>query len=100
MTIDIAMGTLAGQVVSAGTGEPVADAIVSIDGQESDSHSFYSTPTTRSGEEGAFESRLAPGRYRIKIQKEGFAPVETTAEVRPAAAGAPVEIRLRPVGAP
>ena|GEM_PF-1068146 len=100
MTIDIAMGTLAGQVVSAGTGEPVADATVSIDGQESDSRLFYSTPTTRSGEEGAFESRLAPGKYRIKIQKEGYAPAETTAEVRPGAAGAVVEVRLKPVGTP
>jgi hypothetical protein len=100
LTIDIPMGTLAGQVVSAGTGEPVADAMVSIDGQESDSSFYYSTPTTRSGEEGVFESRLAPGKYRIKIQKEGYAPLETTAEVRPGAAGAPVEIRLKPVGSP
>jgi hypothetical protein len=100
MTIDIPMGTLAGQVVSAGTGEPVADAMVSIDGQESDSRFFYSTPTTRSGDEGAFESRLAPGKYRIKIQKEGYAPAETTAEVRSGGAGAVVEIRLKPVGAP
>jgi hypothetical protein len=100
MTIDIPMETLAGQVVSAGTGEPVADATVTIDGQESDSHFFYSTPTTRSGEEGAFESRLAPGKYRIKIQKDGYAPAEATAEVRPGGAGAPVEIRLKPAGAP
>jgi protocatechuate 3,4-dioxygenase beta subunit len=100
MTIDIAMGTLAGQVVSAGTGEPVADATVSIDGQGTDARFTYSTPTTRSGAEGAFEARLAPGKYRIKIQKEGFAPVEATAEVRPGGAGAPVEIRLKPVGAP
>ncbi|HSS48080.1 MAG TPA: carboxypeptidase-like regulatory domain-containing protein, partial [Thermoanaerobaculia bacterium] len=99
MTIDIPMGTLAGQVVSAGSGEPVADAMVSIDGQESDTRFFYSTPTTRSGEEGTFEARLAPGKYRIKIQKEGFAPAEATSEVRPGA-GAPVEIRLKPVGAP
>lgn len=100
MTIDIPMGTLAGQVVSAGTGEPVADATVMIDSQESGSHAFYSTPTVRSGEEGTFEARLAPGTYRIKIQKEGYAPAETTAEVRPGGAGAVVEIRLKPVGAP
>jgi protocatechuate 3,4-dioxygenase beta subunit len=100
MTIDIPMGTLAGQVMSAGTGEPIVDATVSIDGQESDSHFYYSTPTTRSGGEGAFESRLAPGKYRIKIQKEGFAPAEATAEVRPGGAGDVVEIRLKPVGAP
>ncbi len=100
MTIDIAMGTLAGQVVSAGTGEPVAEATVMIDGRESGSPLFYSTPTLRSGEEGAFESRLAPGKYRIKVQKEGYAPAETTAEVRSGGAGSPVEIRLKPVGAP
>lgn len=100
MTIDIAMGTLAGQVVSAGTGEPVADATVTIDGQESDSPLFYSTPTTRTGEEGAFESRLAPGKYRVRIQKDGFAPAEATAEVRPGGTGSVVEIRLKPMGAP
>jgi hypothetical protein len=43
---------------------------------------------------------LAPGKYRIKIQKDGFAPAEVTAEVRPGGAGDVVEIRLKPVGAP
>jgi outer membrane lipoprotein SlyB len=100
LTIDIAMGTLAGQVVSAGTGEPLAEATVSIEGQESDSSLFYSTPTLRSGEEGAFESRLAPGKYRIKIQKDGFAPAEVTAVVRPGSTGDVVEIRLKPAEAP
>ncbi|HEV7783784.1 MAG TPA: carboxypeptidase regulatory-like domain-containing protein, partial [Thermoanaerobaculia bacterium] len=97
MRIDIATGTLAGLVVSAGTGEPVAEATVMIDGQESRGFN-YSTPTLRSGEEGAFESRLAPGSYRIKVQKEGYAPAEVTAEVRSGGAGSPVEIRLKPVG--
>jgi hypothetical protein len=101
VTIDISMGTLAGQVVSAGTGEPVADAMVSIDGQQgTGAHATYSTPTTRSGEAGAFEARRAAGTYRIKVQKEGYAPAEATAEVRPGEAGSPVEIRLKPLGTP
>jgi hypothetical protein len=92
-------GTLAGLVVSAGTGEPVADARVSIDGQGIDGFTYF-TPTLRSGEKGAFESRLAPGKYRIKVEKEGYAPAETTAEVRAGGARDVVEIRLKPVGAP
>jgi len=70
-----------------------------IDGQESGDFN-YSTPTLRSGEEGAFESRLAPGKYRIRIQKQGYASAEVTAEVRSGGAGDVVEIRLKPVGAP
>jgi hypothetical protein len=99
MRIDIATETLAGLVVSAGTGEPIAEATVMIDGQESAGF-HYSTPTLRSGEAGAFESRLSPGSYRIKVQKEGYASAEVTAEVRSGGAGAVVEIRLSPVGTP
>jgi outer membrane lipoprotein SlyB len=99
LAVEIAMGTLAGHVVSGGTGEGVADATVSIEGQEAGSGS-YSTPTTRSGEQGLFDARLSPGAYRIKVQKDGYAPVETTAEVRSGEAGSPVEIRLKPVGSP
>ncbi|MBW8874533.1 MAG: carboxypeptidase regulatory-like domain-containing protein [Acidobacteria bacterium] len=87
ITIDIATEALLGQVVS-GTGEPVADATVSVDGKANDPRDSFSTPTIRSGEDGVFETRLAAGTYRITVQKEGYAPAKATAEVRPGAAGA------------
>lgn len=102
MTIDIPAGVLLGRVISAGTGEPVSGASVQImpQGQGSQIPPAFSIAAIHSGADGHFESRLADGIYQILVQKEGFAPAEATVEVRHDTAGAVVEIRLKPAGAP
>jgi protocatechuate 3,4-dioxygenase beta subunit len=102
VTIDIPAGVLTGRVVSAGTGEPVSGASVQImpQGQEQQIPPAFSIAAIHSGADGHFESRLADGTYQILVQKEGYAPAEATAEVRHDTAGAVVEIRLKPAGAP
>jgi uncharacterized GH25 family protein len=99
MTIDVPTGVLKGRILG-DTGEPILDAMVSIDSKGNDPRTAISAPTTRSADDGLFESRLATGTYKIKVQKDGYAPAEATVEVRPGPAGAPVEIRLKLVPAP
>jgi hypothetical protein len=95
MTLEIRTGVLRGQVVSEGTGEPIAEATVLIQGVGTGLRAFFSAPTTRSTDDGAFEARLATGTYKITVQKDGYGPAGATVEVRPGAAGAPIEIRLK-----
>jgi hypothetical protein len=102
VTIEIPTGVLHGRVVSAGTGEPISGVTVTISpqGLAGQIPSLFSIAAISSGDDGFFESRLAPGTYQVTVQKEGYATAQAMAEVRPGGAGAPVEIRLKPVGAP
>jgi Carboxypeptidase regulatory-like domain len=58
---------------------------------------WFSTLGTRSGTDGTFEVRLGAGQYKVRVQKPGFAPFETTVGVPPGGE-VPVEIPLK-VGA-
>ena len=98
VTLAIQTGVLRGQVSSEATGEPLAEATVLLQGVGTSPRAFFSAPTTRSLDDGTFETRLAEGTYKVTVQKEGYAPAEATIEVRPGPGGAPVEIRLKPVG--
>ena len=83
--LDLAFGTAraAGQVVAAGSGDPIAGAYVKLidrSGQERDGLGpnlghFY-TSTVKTGADGRFEARrLQPGRYKIEVSRKGWAPV-------------------------
>jgi hypothetical protein len=102
VTIEIPTGVLRGRVVSAVSGGPIPGATVQImpQGLGSQIPPAFSLAAIRSSVDGSFESRLADGTYQILVQMEGYALAETTAEVGAGAAGAPVEIRLKPVGSP
>ena len=79
--------TLTGQVIEDGTGAPVAGAQVNVmrvltERPTSGSTIFASRPsTTTTDREGRFQvADLEPGRYRISVQKAGFAmPLDAVA---------------------
>lgn len=62
-------GALAGRVLAAGSGAPLADAELEL------SHAGNVIARTRSDERGAFEfPELAPGQYELSVRGEGFSP--------------------------
>lgn len=86
VAIEISTGNLSGQVLSA-SGEPIAGALVSL-ATKTPSQGVGGIgaggPAVRSNEQGTFElPRLAAGSYRITVQKEGFAPAESSVTVTP-----------------
>ncbi|HEU0054016.1 MAG TPA: TonB-dependent receptor, partial [Longimicrobium sp.] len=65
-------GSLAGVVVEAGTGRPVAGARVSVAG----------AAALRAGDDGRWSATaLAPGAYRVRVEAVGYAPREVEARV-------------------
>lgn len=91
--LDIATGTLRGQVI-AGTGEPVADAAILVRGIHEALGFTFSGPTGRTGEAGDFEIRsLAPGTYEVEIQKGG-ATLSKTRAVVTSGGNTEVEVQL------
>lgn len=96
LLVEISTGRLQGRVV-AESGEPLEDTEVRIEGVVPGTELSFMTPGARSGQEGIFEVRLGAGQYKIRVQKPGFGPFETTVEVPPGGE-VPVEIPLQ-VGA-
>lgn len=74
-----------GRVVAEETGQPVSDARVGLEG----------TPLTAvAGADGGFAfSRVAPGRYTLVVERDGFQTVRAGIEVTPGA-GHPIDVRL------
>ena len=74
-----------GRVVAEETGQPVPDARVGLEG----------TPHTAvAGADGGFAfSRVAPGRYTLVVERDGFQTVRAGIEVTPGA-GHPIDVRL------
>ncbi len=94
ITIELATGRLRGTVL-AEAGGPAEDAAVSIEALL-DQEASFPAAALHSGPDGAFEApRLISGSYRIKVEKDGFAPAELMVEI---AAGEErtVEVRLTP----
>lgn len=88
--IEIRSGTIRGRVVDARSGAPVSDALVAADGG--------SRPVT-SDSEGKFVIDVGnDGNYRVRTQKDRYAPA--TEDVVVAGGAAPdVELRITPVDA-
>lgn len=69
---DAPAGRLVGSVTSAGTGNPVADAQITVDGEEF---------TTRTDLSGNFELELPRGIYRLTVSHPGYA-AKTSGQIR------------------
>lgn len=89
-----------GEVRSAATGEAVHHATVSASALAESSGAAGPTVDARSGADGRYVLRLAPGRYRLRARAIGFAPLDTTVAVGAAPDGAlTIHLALRPQAA-
>lgn len=87
VVVEIATATLSGTVVSADSGEAVADALVYLQRFLGAEPGPLTTVGTNAA--GSFvTASLAPGRYRLTVRGNGYAPEERTVDV---AAGVPTE---------
>jgi hypothetical protein len=72
-----------GRVLST-AGTPVAGALVTVLGDDPSLGTGFQGPAVRSDDNGEIElPRLAAGSYRVKVQKEGYAPAESRIVVTP-----------------
>ena len=93
--IEITTGTFKATVLSA-TGEPLEGAVATLEPWDPDPELQvpFAALSARSGPDGTLDTgRLAPGTYRMEINKEGFQPRQEMVEVRPGG-GTVIEVRL------
>ncbi|HEX2254414.1 MAG TPA: carboxypeptidase-like regulatory domain-containing protein, partial [Thermoanaerobaculia bacterium] len=96
VVVEITTAVLSGTVVAAATGEGVPDALVSLQrllgaGEPG--------PLTTVGTDvaGSFvTATLAPGRYRLTVRADRYAPEERLVEVAPGPAPEPLRVELQP----
>lgn len=85
--------TVGGLVVSAADGDPVAGALLAlrpVEGPE-----YLITSTTKA--DGRFSvHRVQPGRYRVEVRAQGFAPAEQELQVAGGQVVDNLEFRLKP----
>jgi hypothetical protein len=87
VVIEIATAVLSGTVVASGSGEGVADALVYLQRFLGGEPGPLTTVGTNAA--GSFvTASLAPGRYRLTVRGDGYAPDERIVEVQ---AGVPAE---------
>jgi hypothetical protein len=100
------VGTLAGRVLDAGTSQPVAAAVVTLElvatGLLIDPRAAAGLTDVRSivtGESGGYRfADVAPGQYRLRIERLGYRAATVTVDVRrPADASVSVGLELDPV---
>jgi hypothetical protein len=95
VVVELRTAEVSGRVTGPG-GRPVAGATVllyQLLGEGGEPASLFSVV---SGSEGGFrQARLAPGRYRVKVQRDGYAPFEQPLELAPGAA-AELDVALTP----
>ena len=95
VVIEIATAVLSGTVVAAGSGEGVADALVYLEGLRGGAGSSLTTVGTNAA--GAFvTASLDPGRYRLTVRGNGYAPEERIVDAEAGVAAEPLMIELKP----
>jgi hypothetical protein len=96
IVIEIVAARVEGTVVAIDTGEGVADALVYLqrllEGGEPGPLTTVATNATGSFVAGS----LAPGRYRLTVRGDGYAPAERTVDAMGGAAAVPLTIELEP----
>lgn len=99
VAIDLEVGEVAGRVVDAGTGAPLAGAHVQLRPDELGGHALGTR--TRSGEpDGAFRlRRVAAGAYRLHASLEGYGAADVEVAVAAGGAVEGLEVALAPAAA-
>ncbi len=96
VVIEIATAVLSGTVVDAGSGEGVADALVYLERQLGGAEAGPLT-TVGTNAAGSFvTASLAPGRYRLTVRGNGYAPEERIVDAEAGVAAEPLTIELKP----
>jgi protocatechuate 3,4-dioxygenase beta subunit len=99
VAIDLGVGEVAGRVVDAETGAPLADALVHLRPDDVAGHAIGSR--TRSGDpDGAFRlRRVAAGAYRLHASLDGFGSAGADVTVSAGGAVEGIELALAPAAA-
>jgi hypothetical protein len=96
IVIEIATAALSGTVVAAGSGEGVAEALVYLERLLGGTEPGPLT-TVGTNAAGSFvTASLAPGRYRLTVRGDGYAPEERIVDVEAGAPAEPLTIELDP----
>jgi len=96
IVIEIVPGVLTGTVVDAETGEGVVDALVYLQRFLGGTEPGPLT-TVGTDADGSFvTATLAPGRYRLTVRADGYAPAERRLDVVAGVAAEPVTIEIEP----
>jgi hypothetical protein len=93
VVIRLRAGALEGQVADAATKKPIGTAAVQLFPTEGPEF----TVAGSADKSGRFRlPRVPPGRFRLRVQADGYSPREQTVEVPAGPAGPPVEVSLEP----
>lgn len=97
IAIDLVAASLAGRVLDASTGEPLAAAEVRLVTPGEDSRSPYGFGSTHTDSRGAFHFEdLAAGDWRLRAQVSGYALGERDVRIGEDGTSEPVEMALQP----
>lgn len=96
VVIDLVPARVSGRVVDAASGDPVAGALVALV-RLSETGEETNALSAASGEDGAFDfPRAPPGRYRVSVQRDGYAAATWQLDLADGAARRDLELEVRP----
>lgn len=96
IVIEIATAALTGTVVAAASGEGIAEALVYLERLLGGTEPGPLTTVGTNGAGSFVTASLAPGRYRLTVRGDGYAPEERIVDVEAGAPAEPLTIELDP----
>ncbi|MEO8218970.1 MAG: carboxypeptidase-like regulatory domain-containing protein, partial [Acidobacteriota bacterium] len=92
--IEVRNSAVTGRVLDADSGQPIAEAAVSLESADSDSAMRFFAPRVMTGPDGTFRvDTVSPGNYHVRAEKSGYGQQIQDISVSESSA-APLELRL------